>query len=205
MNFPTKSRINAIQKSKTQLSQLTFPTVVCVSVKKRRSPLITVLLWLCLIAYVLLLLKVILFKFDHDTIVNILNDTDELAYTRVNLVPFQTIRFYAFSGRVPASVAVRNLAGNIVAFMPIGILIPLVTRSLSLGRTFLVGFVLSAGIELTQYLTGLGSCDIDDIILNVLGAMSVTLILAVLDLIGFFLKKITKIMRKSLDKKHRRV
>ena len=55
------------------------------SVKKRRSPLITVLLWLCLIAYVLLLLKVILFKFDHDTIVNILNDTDELAYTRVNV------------------------------------------------------------------------------------------------------------------------
>ena len=89
--------------------------------------------------------------------------------------------------------------------MPIGILIPLVTRSLSLGRTFLVGFVLSAGIELTQYLTGLGSCDIADIILNVLGAMSVTLILAVLDLIGFFLKKIAKIMRKSLDKKHRRV
>ena len=175
------------------------------SVKKRRSPLITVLLWLCLIAYVLLLLKVILFKFDHDTIVNILNDTDELAYTRVNLVPFQTIRFYAFSGRVPASVAVRNLAGNIVAFMPIGILIPLLTRSLSLGRTFLVGFVLSAGIELTQFFTGLGSCDIDDIILNVLGAMSVTLILAVLDLIGFFLKKIAKIMRKSLDKKHRRV
>ncbi|MGM9630724.1 VanZ family protein [Butyricicoccus sp.] len=175
------------------------------SVKKRRSPLITVLLWLCLIAYVLLLLKVILFKFDHDTIVNILNDTDELAYTRVNLVPFQTIRFYAFSGRVPASVAVRNLAGNIVAFMPIGILIPLLTRSLSLGRTFLVGLALSAGIELTQFFTGLGSCDIDDIILNVLGAMSVTLILAVLDLIGFFLKKIAKIMRKSLDKKHRRV
>ena len=71
------------------------------SVKKRRSPLITVLLWLCLIAYVLLLLKVILFKFDHDTIVNILNDTDELAYTRVNLVPFQTIRFYAFSSKSP--------------------------------------------------------------------------------------------------------
>ena len=83
----------------------------------------------------------------------------------------------------------RNLAGNIVAFMPIGILIPLVTRSLSLGRTFLVGLALSAGIELTQFFTGLGSCDIDDIILNVLGAMSVTLILAVLDLIGFFLKK----------------
>lgn len=175
------------------------------SVKKQRSPVITALLWICLIAYILLVLKVILFKFDHDTIVNILNDTDELAYTRVNLVPFQTIRFYAFSGRVSTTVAVRNLAGNIVAFMPIGILIPLLTRDLSLGRTFLVGFCLSAGIELTQYLTGLGSCDIDDIILNVLGAMSVTLTLAFLDLIAFFLKKITKRARKPLDKKRRRV
>lgn len=163
------------------------------------------LLWVCLIGYLLLLLKVILFKFDHDTIVNILNDTDELAYTRVNLVPFQTIRFYLFSGRVSAAVAVRNLAGNILAFMPIGFLIPLLRRNLSLGTTFFVGLGLSAGIELTQYFTGLGSCDIDDIILNVLGAMSVTLILCFIDLIGFFLKKIVKITQKSLDKKHRRV
>lgn len=173
--------------------------------QRERAPLVTALLWLCLIAYLLLLLKVILFKFDHDTIVNILNDTDELAYTRVNLVPFQTIRFYAFSGRVPASVAVRNLAGNVLAFMPIGVLVPLLSRSLSLGRTFLVGLFLSGGIELTQYFTGLGSCDIDDVILNVLGAMSVTLILSALDLLGFFLKKIAKFLSKSLDKKRRRV
>ena len=173
--------------------------------QRERASLVTALLWLCLIAYLLLLLKVILFKFDHDTIVNILNDTDELAYTRVNLVPFQTIRFYAFSGRVPASVAVRNLAGNILAFMPIGVLVPLLSRSLSLGRTFLVGLFLSGGIELTQYFTGLGSCDIDDVILNVLGAMSVTLILSALDLLGFFLKKIAKFLSKSLDKKRRRV
>lgn len=168
--------------------------------KKQRSPLVTVLLWLCLIGYLLLLLKVILFKFDHDTIVNILKDTDELEYTRVNLVPLQTIRFYLFSGRVGTSVAVRNLLGNIVAFMPIGLLIPLLRRDLSLGTTFLVGLCLSAGIELTQYLTGLGSCDIDDIILNVLGAMSVTLLLSLFDLLAFLAKKIAQLARKALDK-----
>lgn len=175
------------------------------SVKKQRPPAVTALLWVGLIGYLLLLLKVILFKFDPDTIVSILNDRDELPFTRVNLVPFQSIRFYLFSGRVSTAIAVRNLAGNILAFVPIGIFIPLLRRSLSLGSTFLVGFGLSAAIELTQYVTGLGSCDIDDIILNVFGAMLITLVLSILDLIGFLAKKIVKNTRKPLDKKQRRV
>ncbi len=173
--------------------------------KKPRPTIVTALLWLALIAYLLLLFKVILFKFDHETIVNILNDRDELIYTRVNLTPFQTIRFYLFSGRVSTAVAVRNLAGNILAFVPIGILVPLLRRDLSLGTTFLVGLVLSSCIELTQYVTGLGSCDIDDIILNVLGTMLITLVLSALDFIGFLCSKIAKKAHKPLDKKHRRV
>lgn len=169
--------------------------------KKPRSPAVTVLLWLCLILYLALLLRVILFKFDFNTIIDILNDQDELEFTRVNLIPFQTIRFYLFSGRVSNAIAFRNIVGNIAAFVPIGILIPLLRRDLSLGTTFLVGFALSTGIELTQYFTGLGSCDIDDIILNVLGAMSVTLILAAIDGIAFILKKFMQILRKALDKR----
>ena len=169
--------------------------------KKPRSPAVTLLLWLCLILYLALLLRVILFKFDFNTIIDILNDQDELAFTRVNLIPFQTIRFYLFSGRVANKIAFRNIVGNIVAFVPIGILIPLLRRDLSLGTTFLVGLLLSGGIELTQYLTGLGSCDIDDIILNVLGAMSVTLVLAAIDVIAFILKKIRQILKKALDKR----
>lgn len=168
--------------------------------KKPRSPAVTALLWLCLILYLALLLRVILFKFDFNTIIDILNDKDELEFTRVNLVPFQTIRFYLFSGRVSNAIAFRNIVGNIAAFVPIGILIPLLRRDLSLGTTFFVGLLLSAGIELTQYFTGLGSCDIDDIILNVLGAMSVTLILAAVDVIAFVLKKFIQILKKALDK-----
>lgn len=169
--------------------------------KKRRSLAITVFLWVCLIAYLILLLRVILFKFDFNTILDILNDQDELAYTRVNLTPFQTIRFYLFAGRVSDATAFRNLVGNIVAFMPIGILVPLLRQDLSIGFTLFVGFALSAAIELTQYFTGLGSCDIDDLILNVVGTMSITLILAAIDLVVLILKKIRKILKKSLDKK----
>ena len=88
--------------------------------KRRRSPAVTALLWVLLIGYLLLLFRVILFKFPIDTIFDILMDRDELEFTRVNLIPFQTIRFYLFSGRVPLVTAVRNLLGNILAFVPLG-------------------------------------------------------------------------------------
>ena len=90
------------------------------SAKRKRTPAATVLLWVLLIGYLLLLYRVILFKFPIDTIFDILMDRDELEFTRVNLIPFQTIRFYLFSGRVPLVTAVRNLLGNILAFVPLG-------------------------------------------------------------------------------------
>ena len=169
--------------------------------KKHRSRAVTIFLWGCLIAYLALLLKVILFKFDFDTIINILNDQDELKLTRVNLVPFQTIRFYLFSGRVSDTIAFQNIVGNIVAFMPIGVLIPLLRRDLSLKFTFFFSLALSGAIEITQYFTGLGSCDIDDFILNVLGGMSVSLILLLLDVISFVILKILKASRKKYRKR----
>ena len=169
--------------------------------KKHRSRAVTIFLWGCLIAYLALLLKVILFKFDFDTIINILNDQDELKLSRINLVPFQTIRFYLFSGRVSDTIAFQNIVGNIVAFMPIGVLIPLLRRDLSLKFTFFFSLALSGAIEITQYLTGLGSCDIDDLILNVLGGMSVSLILLLLDVISFVILKILKASRKKSRKR----
>lgn len=173
--------------------------------KKKRPASVTIFLWICLICYLILLFKVILFKFDIDTILNIIHDRDELPYTRVNLVPFQTIRFYLLSGRVPFAVSARNLLGNILAFMPIGLLIPLLRQDLSLGFTFLFGLAISVGIEITQYYTGLGSADIDDVILNVIGTMSISLFLCFLDAIVFLLKKIKKTIQKALDKRHHRV
>ena len=85
--------------------------------------------------------------------------------------------------------------------MPIGVLIPLLRRDLSLKFTFFFSLTLSGAIEITQYLTGLGSCDIDDLILNVLGGMSVSLILLLLDVISFVILKILKASRKKSRKR----
>lgn len=175
--------------------------------RKKRSRAVTALLWVLLISYLVVLLRVILFKFPINTVLDILMDKDELDYTRVNMIPFQTIRFYLFSGRVPFSVAARNILGNILAFAPLGILIPLIRRDLSIPFTLATAFAISAAIELIQLRTGLGSCDIDDVILNVFGAMLTCIVLSSLDVFIYIVKKLVsalKKLKKRIDKSEKK-
>ena len=93
---------------------------------------------------------------------------------RLNLDPFTTIERALQLG--PRSSSYRLLIGNIVAFVPFGILLPLAFRRLSIASAFVIAVALSVGIELGQLAvsTYLGyayrSTDIDDVILNVTGA-----------------------------------
>jgi len=94
---------------------------------------------------------------------------------RLNLQPFATIDRALELG--PRSVSFRPLMGNIAAFVPFGILLPLVVRTRWSGAVVLIGALwLSAAIEFGQlaisYWIGAAyrSTDIDDVILNVLGA-----------------------------------
>jgi len=62
-----------------------------------------------------------------------------------------------------------NLLGNVAVFVPFGLLIPLVFRVRWL--SFIVGFASWILIlELLQLITRRGTADIDDIILNTIGA-----------------------------------
>lgn len=61
-----------------------------------------------------------------------------------------------------------NFIGNILLFIPVGLLIPVITGWKR--RTIAVGTGFSLLIEVTQLLTGRGVFDPDDIILNCLGA-----------------------------------
>ena len=94
---------------------------------------------------------------------------------KYNLMPFQTIRLFlglldSDSGELRRH-AVVNLAGNVVMFVPLGICMPcLWPRLRKFGRFFGAVVLLIAAVELTQLLTLVGSCDTDDLILNVLGA-----------------------------------
>jgi glycopeptide antibiotics resistance protein len=67
---------------------------------------------------------------------------------------------------------VKNLFGNIVMFVPLGVIIPILNKRY-LKTAYFIGLIVSILIvvESVQMLTRVGSFDVDDIILNTLGAM----------------------------------
>ncbi len=92
-------------------------------------------------------------------------------YRRINIIPLKTILLYA-SSSFNTNIIVTNLLGNILAFVPMGFLVPLVWRKLSgFIKILLVSFAASLAIEIAQYITGAGAADIDDLILNTAGGI----------------------------------
>ena len=95
--------------------------------------------------------------------------------SHINLVPFETIRLYVNLLRSGASKdlirhATVNLAGNVLMFVPMGWFMPRIFRK----YRWLIRFVFGAAgficlVEIAQYVTGLGVCDVDDLILNGIG------------------------------------
>ena len=92
---------------------------------------------------------------------------------RINVRPFATIAPALRAG--PRSFAFRVMVGNVLAFIPLGLLVPLARPRYGVALALLIGLALSAATELGQLgvslAVGFGyrSTDIDDIILNVLG------------------------------------
>ena len=64
--------------------------------------------------------------------------------------------------------ALKNLLGNLLPFIPFGFLLPIAYPRIKA----LVGMFAVLFIEIFQYMTRLGSFDIDDIILNMVGVLS---------------------------------
>ena len=93
----------------------------------------------------------------------------------INLLPFATVRLYWHLLQTGASQAllkhaIINLVGNVVMFVPLGWFLPGIWRVFrGFFKTVIFGISLICLVELLQYLTGLGSCDVDDLILNTVG------------------------------------
>ena len=102
----------------------------------------------------------------------------------VNLIPFQSIyKVYilgCFNGYVNLYYTLLNLLGNVVAFMPLAFFLPYFFRSLRKWYSYLavvVGAVFL--IELLQFVFMVGSCDVDDLLLNAGGSMLMYAILRI--------------------------
>lgn len=128
------------------------------------------LLLIVLVLYLLVLFKLIFAKMPISYYLNIM---DRPAYNllSVNVTPLKTIIDY-LGGNPTWQIAAKNILGNILLFAPFGFLIPqlLVKRSSYL-RIALLASSFSLLLETAQLLFGLGSWDIDDIILNTMGAI----------------------------------
>ena len=87
-----------------------------------------------------------------------------------NLIPFKTILFY-LQGHNGFLIAFINIIGNIVALVPLGLLLPFVFQKLNWKKILLISFVAGLAIELVQMCLHIGIFDIDDVILNGLGVI----------------------------------
>ena len=97
----------------------------------------------------------------------------------INIIPlgYSFTCFLQDSNQHPhiTTFCLRNTLGNLALFVPLGILLPLVSnRFLSLKRVLLFALMLSVGVEAIQFLLRFfgnpRAVDIDDVILNALGA-----------------------------------
>ena len=93
----------------------------------------------------------------------------------INLTPLATIEMYLQMLHSSSAYLVRhafiNLVGNVVMFIPLGFFQPYLARTLrAFWKTLFCTFCLIILIEAVQYFTLLGTCDIDDLILNLAGA-----------------------------------
>jgi glycopeptide antibiotics resistance protein len=88
-----------------------------------------------------------------------------------NLVPFKTIGNYIkASSHINQDIWITNLFGNVLAFLPLGFFLPLLfIRINGFWKTLGAVFITTASVEIIQFMTKVGSFDIDDIILNTLG------------------------------------
>lgn len=86
-----------------------------------------------------------------------------------NLIPFWGI--VDIIATKSTYLVILNIAGNIILFMPLGFLLPLLwERWRSAKATVLLGAGLSFSIEFLQFFTSRGT-DVDDLMLNTLGAL----------------------------------
>lgn len=125
-----------------------------------------------LIFYAILLLYV-LFYSSHRRFPGI--RIEEYHRQNVNFIPLVTISRYIqafFNHSMNKPIILENLVGNLFLFSPMGILLPCIFQKLRhFGKLLLVMSILLVGVETAQYLTYTGSCDIDDIILNLAGVV----------------------------------
>lgn len=92
----------------------------------------------------------------------------EFGNRRANLVPFW--EFANVIKGIRRSFFIGQILGNMVMLMPLGFMLPII-RKVSWKQVLLISLCFSAFIELTQFITGRGLMEFDDVFNNTVGAV----------------------------------
>ena len=101
--------------------------------------------------------------------VTFMEDGIRTATNQIRLIPFNTV-FESLSGDKTLKFLMVNYLGNILLFIPIGLILSAIFKRLTIIRIVLISLLITVAVELSQNLLGRGYADIDDIMMNVLGA-----------------------------------
>lgn len=139
-------------------------------------------LWLCFALYLHLILTFTLFDpgFGRNFLSILTATPEDRAYYLtwyVNLTPFETIRTIYINGFRNGYITERylllNLAGNLFAFAPFAFFLPQLWQKMDRFLKFLpLILAIVITVELCQLALMCGSCDVDDVLLNVSGAVA---------------------------------
>ncbi|MFE4710889.1 VanZ family protein [Paenibacillus sp. NPDC056722] len=146
--------------------------------KNSKSP--GVLTLISFTAYLYLLVKVILFKGGHVDVhillqqfQRTLQDPGRIFLRPYNLVPFNEIKRDLHHLSLSNPFLNINLTGNVLAFIPLGLFLPVVFRNVqwSVAKVLMCSLLLSLCFESTQLVLAIGTFDVDDLLLNTLGGL----------------------------------
>jgi len=133
-----------------------------------------ILYGLCWAGYLCGLTYVVLFKASWDGMQDFLQMLGGGAFPerqKVYLRPFESTRFFLENWAY--AYARWNIFGNILLFVPFGSLMGLSWRGKKgLGLTAGASFAVSLCYEIIQLLYAIGEFDVDDVMLNVVGALA---------------------------------
>jgi glycopeptide antibiotics resistance protein len=143
--------------------------------RHRQVPALTTAIVVVGVSWVFAILAASLFPFPlppYGSVPMIGGPFENLPNTWLNPYPFHTIA-RATRGGSGAALAI----GNVIAYLPLGIVLGLLDSRPRIGRVIAMGLLFSGGVELLQLSISAAvgfpyrAADIDDVVLNVLGVL----------------------------------
>ena len=124
-----------------------------------------------LIAYLIILIEILVFKnIALIRIGHLRFNFGGIQEGPANLIPFKTILYYLL-GHNGLLIGGINIVGNIIALVPLGFLVPMVFSKINWNKIFLIALGSGLIIEGMQAVLHVGIFDIDDVLLNGLGVL----------------------------------